>query len=122
MEKSSSARMVYSRIKMPTYIFHDIETDEYFESVMKISEMEEFLSENSHVKQVIMAPAIVSQAPGDLYSKTPSGFKDVIAKVAEKHPQSTLAQRYGKKSIKDVRNERVVNEHVKRITDKLANN
>ena len=103
---------------MPTYEFVNTETNEQFEMFMSISQREEFLTENPHIKTVISAPNIVSHSGGDLYSKTPSGFKEVLSKVAEAHPNSTVAERYGKRSIKEVRTNRVVDDHVKKITGK----
>lgn len=103
---------------MPTYEFVNTETNEQFEMFMSISQREEFLTENPHIKTVISAPNIVSHSGGDLYSKTPSGFKEVLSKVAEAHPNSTVADRYGKRTIKEVRTNRVVEDHVKKITGK----
>lgn len=103
---------------MPTYEFVNTETDEQFEMFMSISQREEFLTKHPHIKTVISAPNIVSHSGGDLYSKTPSGFKEVLSKVAEAHPNSTVAERYGKRSIKDVRSNRVVENHIKKIDGK----
>lgn len=103
---------------MPTYEFVNTETEEQFEMFMSISQREEFLTKNPHIKTVVSAPGIVSYSGGDLYSKTPSGFKEVLSKVAEAHPNSTVADRYGKRTIKEVRTNRVVEDHVKKITGK----
>lgn len=101
---------------MPTYEFINTETDEQFEMFMTIADRESFLKENQHIKTVITAPNIVSHSGGDLYSKTPSGFKEVLSKVAEAHPHSVVGDRYGKRSIKDVRTQRVVDAHVAKIS------
>lgn len=103
---------------MPTYEFVNTETNEQFEMFMSISQREEFLTKHPHIKTIISAPNIVSHSGGDLYSKTPSGFKEVLSKVAEAHPNSTVAERYGKRSIKDVRSNRVVENHIKKIDGK----
>lgn len=103
---------------MPTYEFVNTKTEEQFEMFMSISQREEFLTKNPHIKTVVSAPGIVSYSGGDLYSKTPSGFKEVLSKVAEAHPNSTVADRYGKRTIKEVRTNRVVEDHVKKITGK----
>ena len=101
---------------MPTYEFIDTKTNEQFEMFMSIAQREEFLKENTHIKTVLSAPSIVSHSGGDLYSKTPSGFKEVLSKVAEAHPNSVVAERYGKRSIKDVRTQRVVENHIKKVS------
>lgn len=110
-----------SGTQMPTYDFYDTETDEYFEKMMSISAKEKFLSDNPHIHQVPSAPSIVSQAGRDNYSRTPSGFKDVLSKIADAFPDSPVGEKHHRKSIKEVRTERVVKEHVKRITDKIGN-
>lgn len=101
---------------MPTYEFINTETDEQFEMFMSIADRETFLQKNQNIKPVMTAPSIVSHSGGDLYSKTPSGFKEVLSKVAEAHPNSVVADRYGKRSIKEVRTQRVVDAHVAKIT------
>jgi succinate dehydrogenase/fumarate reductase flavoprotein subunit len=42
--------------------------------------------------------------------------KEVLSKVAEAHPTSTVAERYGKKSTKDVKTREIVKKHVDKIT------
>jgi len=45
----------------------------------------------------------------------------VLSKVAEKHPGSAVAERYGRKSIKEAKSSQVVKKHVDRITKRLQN-
>ena len=104
---------------MPTYNFIDTETGEEFESFMKISEREEYLLNNPHIQPVITAPNIVSGVVGVGSNRVPSGFNEVLSKVAEAHPGSVVGQQYGKKSIKEVRSEQVVKKHVDRITKRI---
>jgi hypothetical protein len=44
--------------------------------------------------------------------RVPSGFNEVLSKVAEAHPTSKVAQRFGKKSIKQVKTEQIVKKHL----------
>jgi hypothetical protein len=104
---------------MPTYSFIDTETGEEFDSFMKMSEREEFLKENPHIQTVLTTPAIVSGVVGAGSLKVPDGFKEVLSKVSEKHRGSPLAERYGKKSIKEAKNSEVVKKHVERVTKRL---
>lgn len=106
---------------MPTYLILDTNTNEVTEQIMRMSELDEYLKNNPHMQTIIQAPAIVSMAGGDLYSKTPSGFKDVLSKVAEAHPSSPVGERYGKPSIKQARTCEVVKKHVKRVSDRINN-
>jgi hypothetical protein len=82
--------------------------------VMKIAEREEFLRENPHIKPVITAPNIVSGISSS--QRIPSGFNDVLSKVAEAHPNSTVGKRHKRKSIKEVRTDRIVKKYVDRVT------
>lgn len=104
---------------MPTYNFIDTETGEEFEAFMKWSEREEFLKENPNIQSVLTAPAIVSSVAGMGSHRVPDGFKEVLSKVAEKHPNSTVGERYGRKSIKEARTAQVVKKHVEKITKRL---
>ncbi len=102
---------------MPTYEFLNSETGEEFERLMSISAREEFLKENPHITPVISAPSIVSgvSTSNSRQGKVPSGFNEVLSKVAEAHPTSTVGQRYGKKSIKDVKTREIIKKHVSKI-------
>jgi hypothetical protein len=97
---------------MPTYQFHDTETGESFETIMKISEREEFLKENPHIQPIMSAPALVSGVSTSKQNRVPEGFKEVLSKVAEAHPTSKVAERYGQKSIKRVKTEQLIKKHV----------
>jgi hypothetical protein len=104
---------------MPTYNFVDTETGEEFELFMKWSGRETFLKENPHIQPILTAPAIVSSVAGMGLHRVPDGFKEVLSKVAEKHPGSAVGEKYGRKSIKEARSAQVVKKHVDRITKRL---
>ena len=99
---------------MPTYQFRNTQTDEEFEVLMKISEREEYLKNNPHIQSIITAPALVSgvSTSNSRSGRVPSGFNEVLSKVAEAHPTSKVAQRFGKKSIKQVKTEKIVKKHL----------
>ena len=98
---------------MPTYNFIDTETNEEFEVVMKISEREEFLKENPQVQPIITAPALISGSGS--YQKVPEGFKEVLAKVGENHPDSRLGREYGNNTIAQVKARDIVDKYRKKI-------
>jgi hypothetical protein len=100
---------------MPTYSFVNTETGEEFDSFMSWTAREEYLKENPKIQSVMTAPAIVTHSGGDLYSKTPDTFREVLSKVADAHPTSPVADRHGKKSIKDVKTREIVKKHVKKM-------
>ncbi len=95
---------------MPTYSFHNTETNEYFDSFMKISEREEYLKINPHIQPVATAAAIVGGV--SITDKVPSGFKEVLSKVSEAHPNSSVAKKHGKKTIKQIKTEQIVKKHL----------
>ena len=99
---------------MPTYQFRNTQTDEEFEVLMKISEREEYLKNNPHIQSIITAPALVSgvSTSNSRSGRVPSGFNEVLSKVAEAHPTSKVAQRFGQKSIKQVKTEQIVKKHL----------
>jgi predicted nucleic acid-binding Zn ribbon protein len=99
---------------MPTYQFLNTETGEEFETLMKISEREDYLKTNPHIQPIISAPALVSgvSTSNSRTGRVPSGFNEVLSKVSEAHPTSPVAQRYGKKSIKQIKTEQIVKKHL----------
>jgi hypothetical protein len=101
---------------MPTYNFIDTKTNEEIEIFMPWSQREEFLKINPWMEPIITAPAIVS---GVSSKKAPSGFNEVLSKVAEAHPTSVVGQRHGQKSIKQVQTEQVVKKHVDRVVKRM---
>jgi hypothetical protein len=98
---------------LPTYNFIDTETNEEFEVVMKITEREEFLKENPQVQPVVSAPALISGT--STYQKVPEGFKEVLAKVGENHPDSRLGREYGNKTNAQIKARDIVDKYRKKI-------
>jgi hypothetical protein len=101
---------------MPTYIFHNSESGETFEMWMKMTERDQFLRDNPHVQSVLTAPAIVSGVSTSSQNRVPNGFKEVLSKIAETHPNSTVGEKHGNKSIKQIKTQQVVKNHVERVT------
>lgn len=98
---------------MPTYSFIDTETNEEFEVVMKIAEREEFLKDNPQVQSIISAPALISGTGS--YQKVPDGFKEVLSKIGEAHPDSRVGREYGNKTIAQVKARDIVEKYKKKI-------
>jgi len=77
---------------MPTYTFKEKDTGEQFDKLMKISEKAGFLERNPNLESVLTAPAFV----GDhIIKKMDGGMKETIQRIAEQHPGSALADRFG---------------------------
>jgi hypothetical protein len=95
---------------MPLYQFRNIETGEEFEDLISIANKEELLEKNPHIKQVPTTFGIVSGV-GSIDSKTDDTWKEVLAKVAEAHPDSVVGQRYNKQSIKEIKTKQIIKKH-----------
>ena len=102
---------------MPVYTFFNKKTKKEYDDMMSISEMEEYLQKNPHITQVIKGLNIVRGVSG-LTQKTDSGWKENLSRIAEAHPKSALADRYGKKTIKQSKTEQVLAKHRKRSKGK----
>ena len=102
---------------MPVYTFLNKKTNKEYDEMMSIAEMEEFLKKNPHITQIPKGLNIVRGVSG-LTHKVDSGWKDNLSRIAEAHPQSALAQRYGKKTIKQSKTEQVLAKHRKRSKGK----
>ena len=95
---------------MPIYTFENIKTGKVYDEMMTISEMESYLKKNKDIRQQIHSVNIVGGIKG-ITHKNDQGFKEVLSKIAEKHPASALAKEHGKKSIKQIRTEQVIKKH-----------
>ena len=98
---------------MPIYSFENIKTGKEYTEQMSMAELDTYLKKNKNIRQVFTSLNIVGGVAG-LTHKPDSGFKDVVQKIAEKHPGSPLAERYRKKSIKEIRTKQVLDKHRKR--------
>lgn len=94
---------------MPTYTFRDTTNNEVFDVILSMKDLDSFQEEYPHYERYFdQVPALVSGVSSSL--KTDSGFKEVLSKISEAHPQSQLADRYLSKSVKQVKTERAVRE------------
>ena len=100
---------------MPTYRFYNSKTKTEYEELMSISEMENHIKKK-HIEILPPTQMNIVSSVGSVDSHTDSGWKEVMSKVSEAHPNSPLASRYGKRSIKDTQIERVRKKHRTRIT------
>jgi hypothetical protein len=96
---------------MPTYTYEDTKTGEVFELTMRISERDEFVKDNPHLKQLITGAPMVVSGVGSGGVKPGGGLDEIFSKAAEAHPSSPLADRYGKKSIKEIKTREVLKKH-----------
>ena len=95
---------------MPTYRFYNSKIKREYEELMSISEMEELIKKK-HIKLLPPTQLNIVSSTGTIDGKTDSGWKEVMSKISEAHPKSELAQRYGKKSVKDTQIDKVIKKH-----------
>jgi len=96
---------------MPTYTIENTEEDEIYDTVCSWNELQTFLLENPQYKKVVTAPAIVGGIEGKTH-KTDDGFKENMSRIAEAHPNSPMAERYGHgKNIAETRVRNVAKKH-----------
>ncbi len=99
---------------MPTYRFYNSKTKTEFEDYMSISDMEKF-TKKKHISLLPPTQMNIVSSVGSVDSHTDNGWKEVMSKAAEAHPESPLAERYGKKSVKDTQIEKIRKKHRNRI-------
>ena len=81
---------------MPTYTIRNKQFGTEKDVLCSYSELQEMLKSDD-IEQVLSAPALV----GDhVVKRMDGGMKDTFSRIAEAHPNSPLAERYGKKSVK----------------------
>ena len=102
---------------MPTYRFENKETGEVWEELMMISEMEQFIKQD-HIELLPPTQMNIVSSVGQIDSKTDSGWKDHLNRIAEKHPESPLGQRYRRQGVKESKTKAVINKHRKRAGTK----
>jgi|TARA_B110000977_G_scaffold127958_1_gene163437 hypothetical protein len=100
---------------MPTYNFRNKKTNEEWQDLMTIAEMEKFVKKK-HIELLPPTQMNIVSGVGSVDSKTDSGWKEVMSKISEAHPVSHLADRYGKKSVKDTQIDKVIKKHRDRKT------
>lgn len=100
---------------MPTYEFFDTESEEIVEFFMKWSERELFLQENPQYQPLVSSPNIVSGVSTSKQNRVPDGFKEVLSKISENNKYSSIADKHGKRGIKDAKVKDIIDKHVEKV-------
>ena len=98
---------------MPTYRFYNKNTKTEFEEYMSIADMEKF-TKKKHI--TLMPPTQMNILSGVVSASNnkDGGFNEVLHKISEAHPNSALADRTLKKSIKQVKTRETIKKHFKK--------
>ena len=95
---------------MPTYRLKNLKTGIIYEDFMSISDMEK-LKDDKNIKLMTPTQMNIVSSVGSVDSHTDNGWKENMARISEAHPTSPLAERYGKKSVKQSQTENIVKKH-----------
>ena len=93
---------------MPLYNFENTETGERFTESLKISEREDYLKNNPHIKQLLSNVNMVRS--GSTVNKD-GGWNENMSRIASAHPHSPLAEKVGGRSTKEAKNEAIRKKH-----------
>jgi hypothetical protein len=87
---------------MPVYDLRNNETGEEWEQSMSYDDMKT-LTADGNVVILYKKVNFVHSAGSDGGGKVPDHFKEVMSRVAEQNPNTPIAEKYGSKTIKDVK-------------------
>ena len=99
---------------MPTYRFYDTVTQEEYDEFMLMSELDEYKKLNPQVNQVPVAVAIAGDNIMGVGPKVDSGFTENMQRIAESHPGTPIADKYGSSSTKtdkEIKTREVLKKH-----------
>ena len=97
---------------MPTYTLFNEQAGVEYEDYMTIKEYEQLLKNNSFIKRVWdSAPAVVGDHMMGVGPKNDAGLNENMSRIAEAHPGSPMADRYGGNTTKDNKTRAVLKKH-----------
>ena len=100
---------------MPTYTIRNTENDEQYDTICSWNELQDFLREHPVFMKVITAPMIVGGIEGKTH-KVDEGFKENMSRIAEAHPNSPMAQKFGSnRTNQEIKTYNAVTKHAKSI-------
>jgi len=76
--------------------------------------MEEFIKTDT-IELLPPTQMNIVSSVGSVDSKTDSGWKEVMSKVSEAHPSSPLAERYGKRTVRQTQVQAARKKRINRI-------
>jgi|TARA_Y100001973_G_scaffold101973_1_gene166135 hypothetical protein len=78
---------------MPIYSMKNLDTEEIFEVVMSNDEREQYLRDNTHIKQIFNKFPGVADPTRIGVTRHSDGFNDVLKKIKNSHHKSTIETR-----------------------------
>lgn len=96
---------------MATYTFLNKATNTIEEHTVRMSDYDSFVESNPHLQRYFDPSDVLNIIGGVGGIKTDSGFKEVLSKVAEAHPNSQLANRTVSRTAAQVKTDQVKKKH-----------
>lgn len=93
------------------YTFKNVDTGEVFELNLRVSEYDEYLAVNPNIIRYHEPGGSLNIIGGVGGIKNDAGWKEVLSKVAEKHPNSELGKKTLSRTSKQVKIDNVVNKY-----------
>lgn len=99
-----------SGLVMPLYDFYNEKTEAMETHSMRISELDQFKIDNPNLSQRITKAPSLTRDNG-LQGKMDDGWKENLARIAEAHPTSALADKVGGRDTKTVKTQDALKKH-----------
>ena len=98
---------------MPTYTFFNEKTEVEWDVMMSNAEREQYLKDNPEVSQIPGGFVVAGDHIMGVGPKVDGGFNERMEQIANSHPGSPLADRYGgsSKSHKEIKTRNVLKKH-----------
>jgi hypothetical protein len=96
---------------MPLYDFYNEKTEEMETHQMSISALDQFKEDNPHLSQRLLKAPSLARDSGMIQGKMDNGWKENLARIAEAHPTSALAERQGGRKTKQLKTQEALKKH-----------
>lgn len=100
---------------MPTYTFKNKDNDDVFDIILKMSELDNFKEANPNYERIINGIGIICGTSIDFDGKIDGGWKENLQRIAEAHPNTTLGERYNRRTAKEVATANVVKKYKEKL-------
>jgi hypothetical protein len=93
------------------YTFKNVKTDEVFDISLRVSEYDSYLKNNPDIIRYHAPGGTLTIVGGVGGIKNDAGWKEVLSKVAERHPSSPLGEKTLSRSSKQVKIDNIVSKY-----------
>ncbi len=97
------------------YTFRNKKTGVVETHNVRLSDYDNFKKKHPHLERYLESPPTVVYNGKSFTSSTDNTWKEVLAKIGEKHPNSPLADEYTSKSVKEVKTKELVKKHRNKV-------